>query len=95
MSWATPTIIISVTLAVLILIATMIRALGARKKAGEAIGWLDIALAFAQGIDDAKEHLDPDAKATMGSALRNAAEQAGKHDDVKAFLARFGFNQKP
>jgi hypothetical protein len=71
----------------------VVRSIAAKKKAGESVGWLDVALSLAQGIDDAKEQLDPEAKAKMGAALKNAAEKAGKHGDVEAFLKRFDFNK--
>lgn len=71
----------------------VIRTVAAKKKANEAVGWLDVALAFAAGVDDAKKELDPESKAKMTGALKAAAEKAGKHDDVSAFLTRFGFNK--
>ena len=86
-----------VTLAVvaaLVAVATpILKLLKSKKDAGEAVGWLDVALAFAQGVDDAKAQLDPESKAKMTGALKSAAEKAGKHDDVTAFLTRFGFNK--
>lgn len=71
----------------------VIRGIAAKKQAGETVGWLDVALSLAQGIDDAKAQLDPDAKAKMTGALKSAAEKAGKHADVEAFLRRFNFNK--
>lgn len=82
-------------LGLLALIATpLLRLLEARREAKESTGWLDIALAIAQGIDDAKKELDPSSKAKMGAALKDAAQKAGKHEDVEAFLHRFGFNKR-
>lgn len=71
----------------------VVRSIATKKQAGQAVGWLDVALALAQGIDDAKEQLDPESKSKMTGALKSAAEKAGKHDDVEAFLTRFNFNK--
>jgi len=82
-------------LGLLALIATpVLQLLKAKRAAKEGVGWLDVALAMAQGIDDAKRSLDTQGKATMGAALKGAAEKAGKHEDVDAFLKRFGFNKR-
>ncbi len=86
-------ILLGVIVVALVIAATMIKTLGGKKQAGETVGWLDVALAFAQGIDDAKDLLPADAKKKMTGALADAATAAGKHGDVKAFLTRFGFNQ--
>jgi len=85
--------IVAGVIALLTATATMIRVLGGKKKSGEAIGWLDVALAFAQGIDDAKGTLPPEASKLMTGALKKAADEAGKHGDVTDFLTKFGFNQ--
>lgn len=88
-------IILGVLLALGVIAVPVIRGIAAKKKAGDVVGWLDVALMFAQGIDDAKALLSPEAKAQLGGALKDAAEKVGKHDDVTAFLNRFGFNKKP
>ena len=71
----------------------ILRGVATKKDAGESIGWLDVALLFAQGIDDAKDVLPPEAKSKLTGALKQVAEDAGKHADVETFLNRFGFNQ--
>jgi hypothetical protein len=86
---------IGIVVGFLLVAATMIKVLGSKKKGGEAIGWLDVALAFAQGIDDAKKVLPADAKKQLGETLKKTAEEAGKHGDVEEFLKRFGFNRPP
>jgi hypothetical protein len=71
----------------------MIKILAPKKQAGEAIGWLDVALAFAQGIDDAKDAVPAAAKKPMMDAIATAAKKAGSVGDVDSFLKRFSFNK--
>lgn len=90
-AWAWGVIVGIVVVAVIA--AAMIKVLGAKKKAGEAIGWLDVALAFAQGIDDAKELVPAEAKEKMMGAIKGAAVSSGKQGEIDAFLRQFGFNK--
>lgn len=86
-------ITLAAIVAIAIVASRIIKVVAAKKQAGESVGWLDIALAFAQGIDDAGEALPPDMKKVMTGKLKDAAEAAGKHADVEAFLKKFGFNK--
>ncbi len=86
-------VVLLAIIAVAVVASAMINGLAAKHQAGEKIGWFDIALVFAQGVDDAKEVLSPEARKQLGDAMRGAAEKANKHKDAVAFLNRFGFNK--
>ena len=87
------TITIAIVVAVAVTAATMIKILGKKKQGGEKIGWLDVLMAWAEGVDDAKDAVGPEAKKKMMAAIRGATEKAGVANTADAFLKKFGFNQ--
>jgi hypothetical protein len=77
--------ILSIVLAVLV---PLLKSLKAGKK--EAV---DIALAIAEGVDDAKRLLPPHEAKVMTGVLKNAAEKKNVHDTVVKFLGEHKLNQ--
>jgi len=77
--------ILSIVLAILV---PILQSLKAGKK--EAV---DIAIAIAEGVDDAKKMLPPTEAKVMSGALKNAAERKNSHDAVVKFLGEHKLNQ--
>lgn len=82
------TTVITVLGIVAAIITPVLRGLKDGKKSA-----LDIALAIAEGIEDAKPLLPGDNRKVMTGALKNAAERKNVHDDVVAFLSEHKLNQ--
>lgn len=77
--------ILSIVLAILL---PILKSLKAGKK--EAV---DIAIAIAEGVDDAKKLLPATEAKVMSGALKNAAEKKNVHDTVVKFLSDNKLNQ--
>jgi hypothetical protein len=79
--------IVFTVLVVLAILTPVIRALANGKR-----DLKEIALSFAEGVDNAKAYLPSDYK-VVTAAMRLAADDRGVHDKVVAFLQANGLNR--